>query len=202
MQVSQDFQPALERWDLAELDAHAGAVYGVDSDLRLQYFNAAWFRFAEANGGEPRITRQWSLGRSLLDCVPEPVRDVYAGSFRACLDAETPWRTEYECSSQTHYRRFHQIVYGLDDRAGLLIVNSLVVETVRNPTAKTGMPPNAAAYFDANGIVTQCSHCRRVQHLGEIDRWDWIRNWVDDFPRETSHGVCTPCFRFHYSAAR
>jgi len=199
MQVSRDLLPVLERWDLAELDAHAGAVYGVTSELRLGYLNAAWFRFAADNGGEPHISADWSLGRSVLASVRGPLRDFYASNYRACLDATVPWQHEYECSSTETYRRYHQIVYPLEARAGLLIVNSLVVERARDVAEPVPFEPEA--YVGADGFITQCTHCRRVRRTAEPDRWDWIPVWVAEFPRETDHGLCGPCFRFHYPSA-
>jgi hypothetical protein len=46
--------------DLNELD---GVAYGLFADYTLGYMNPAWFRFAQQNGGEPQISRDW--------CMPE-----------------------------------------------------------------------------------------------------------------------------------
>lgn len=200
MRVSDDFLPALARWDLAELDAHAGAVYGVTPELRLGYLNVAWFDFAAANGGEPSISAEWSLGRSVLASARGPLHDFYASNYSACLDAAVPWQHEYECSSADTYRRYHQVVYPLAARTGLLIVNSLVVE--RAYDVAEPLPFDSDAYVGANGFITQCTHCRRVRRAAEPDRWDWIPEWVSAFPRDTDHGLCVPCFRFHYPIAR
>lgn len=197
MRIAEALRPAFRRWNLAELDAHAGAIYGVDRELRLACMNTAWFQFAAANSGEPRISTEWPIGRSILDCIPPAQRAFYASSYRASLDAEKPWMHEYECSSPSVYRRYHQIAYALDDRAGLLIVNSPVVECAHD-AGKLPAPTDHARYLDDDGLITQCSHCRRVRQASEGDRWDWIPAWATTFPRYTSHGLCTPCYRFHY----
>lgn len=200
--VAEDFRPALRRWDLAELDAHGGTIYAVDADLRLGFMNQAWFRFAAANGGEPRISTEWPLGRSILECIPAPLRDFYEPAYRACFDAEEPWTHEYECSSPGRYRRYHQIVFALDDRRGLLVVNSLIVDRAYSVGGQSPTPTEASAYIDRDGLITQCSHCRRIQHASEVDRWDWIPEWVADFPLETSHGLCPVCTYFYYPVNR
>lgn len=202
MLVAENFRAALWRFDLVELDRHGGSVYGVTADYRLGYFNQAWFDFAEANGGEPRISRDWTLGRCLLDCIPEPLRPFYGDGYGGCLASGRPWAHDYECSSPNQYRRFHQHVVALDEAAGLLIFNSLVVEEAHDPVARKPYPAAAATYTNEDGLIVQCSACRRVNFPGEADRWDWIPDWVRDFPLHTSHGFCPPCFRYHYPFAR
>ena len=202
MIVAEELLPALWRFDLTELDTHGGPIYGVTADFRLGYLNETWFRFAAANGGEPRISNEWRLGRSVLDCIPDVLRPFYDEGYRYCLASGRAWQHEYECSSATNYRRFHQRVIALDDGVGLLMFNSLVVERAHDPVERPPRPPAVATYTNRDGLIIQCSTCRRVKFPDEADRWDWVPEWVRDFPRHTSHGLCTPCFRHQYPHAR
>lgn len=180
---------------------HAGPIYGLSSDLRISYVNSAWFHFAAENGAEQRISSEWTLGRSVLDSMAEPLRSFCEVKFRECLRTGVVWTHEYDCSSAERYRRFHQLVYRVDDGRGLLVVDSRVVD---RPHRRSERPcaPDEASYQDEDGLICQCMHCRRVQHPREVDRWDWIPAWVTGFPRTTSHGLCPTCFRFHYPVGR
>ena len=202
MVVAEELLPALWRYDLAELDTHGGPIYGVTADLHLAYFNDAWFRFAAANGGEPQISSEWQLGRSLLDCIPELLRRFYEEGYGSCLASGRAWQHDYECSSATHYRRFHQRVIALDAAAGLLMFNSLVVERTHDPVDRPACPPIVESYTNSDGLIIQCCVCRRVKFPDDQDRWDWVPEWVRGFPRHTSHGLCLPCFRYQYPHAR
>jgi hypothetical protein len=167
----------------------------------VAYFNQAWFDFAAANDGEPGISSGWTLGRSLLDCIPDVLRPFYTEGFDACRKLGRAWQHDYECSSPTRYRRFHQRVLALDEQAGLLLFNSLVVERAHDPAERKPSPPALTAYTNRDGLIIQCCTCRRVQFPDEPDRWDWVPDWVRDFPRNTSHGLCPPCFRQQYPLA-
>lgn len=201
MLVAENFRAALWRYDLAELDLHAGSVYGLTADYRLAYFNQAWFDFAAANDGEPAISTSWALGRSWLDCVPAVLRAFYTGGFGACLTSGRAWQHDYECSTPDHYRRFHQRVIALDEGTGFVLFNSVLVERAHDPIARKPYPPAVATYTNQDGLIIQCSTCRRVKFPNEPDRWDWIPDWVRHFPLNTSHGLCPPCFRHQYPLA-
>lgn len=201
MLVAENLRAALWRYDLAELDDHGGAVYGLTSDYRLAYLNETWFRFAAANGGEPAISRDWGLGRSVLDCIPDVLRPFYADIYGTCLISGRDSQHDYECSSATRYRLFHQHVVALDESAGLLIFNSLVVERAHDPIQRKPRSAVITAYTNQDGLVIQCVVCRRVKYPDEPDRWDWIPDWVNEFPPCTSHGLCPPCYRQRYPLA-
>lgn len=202
MPVADHFRAALWRYDLAELDRHGSPVYGVTSDYHLGYFNRTWFDFAAANDGEPEISNDWPLGRSLLDCIPTVLRAFYLDGYGTCLASGRAWQHRYECSSPTRYRLFHQRVVPLDEGAGLLMFNSLVVERAHDPVERAPLAPAVATYTNPDGLIIQCCVCRRVKFPDDLDRWDWIPEWVRNFPLHTSHGLCPPCFRHQYPLAR
>ncbi len=198
----REFKNLLRNHNVEDLSAHSGVIYGVWADFCLSYLNPAWFRFAKENGGEPHISAEWGLGRSILDCISGEVRKFYEAKWNACLNAQEVWTHDYDCSSDMVYRRYHQIVYPMGRREGLLIVNSLIVERRHD---KARMPPTGAAgqsfYLDENGFIHQCAHCRRVKNTREAERWDWVPEWVRRCPEHTSHTFGPTRFRHYYPMA-
>jgi hypothetical protein len=194
--VTDAFRTVLARYRIADLEQHRGAIIGLSDDLRLSYLSPAWFRFAAANGGEPRISAEWPLGRSIAESWPFPYRDFYEARYRATLRTRCVWTHEYECSAPDANRTFHQIVYPVP--AGLLVVHSqrVVLGAGAPPDERNTADP--ARYVGADGIVSQCMHCRRVRRAGAVECWDWIPEWATRPPTSTSHGLCETCFRFYY----
>lgn len=193
------FRKLLRYHDFDFLEAHNGAVYGVWSDFRLAYLNPAWFRFAGENKGEPAISRQWGLGRSIMDCVDGDIAELYQEKLHACLVSNTVWSHQYECSSDSVYRRFRQTVYPLPKREGLLFLNSLLVEKAHDSGRRRPESFDESSYLDENGFICQCAYCRRVKNYRYPERWDWIPDWVKSCPNHTSHTFCPACFG-HYIA--
>lgn len=193
------FLRLLEEFEFGELESAGGTVYGLWPDLRLAYMNAAWSRFAAENGGEPAIAQHWGLGRCILEAISEPLRPFFMQNYSRCLEEGRPWEHIYQCSSAEYYREYHMTVFPLGGREGLLVVNSLRVET---PHPSVALPALVERYRTADGIVCQCSHCRRTRRIDNPSVWDWVAQWVKQSPPETSHGICPECLGFHYAKSR
>lgn len=56
-----------------------------------------------------------------------------------------------------------------------------------------------ARYGDANGLVAQCSNCRKVRRA-DHSAWDWVPDWVKQSPGRTTHGICEVCVGFYWGA--
>ncbi len=184
-----------------KLENHSGSVYGIWSNFQLAYLNPAWFDFAVKNNGNPEISNNWGLGKSVLDCVSGQLHYFYKTIFTQCLYNNTLWSHEYECSSDTIYRRFHQLVYPLENQQGLLIVNSIIVEQAHSLTQDTITAFNINDYLDDNNFICQCAYCRRVENFQHSGRWDWIPEWVKNCPKNTSHTYCPDCFDQYFHKA-
>lgn len=197
-QCDPRFAPYIRSFEQAGLADTEGTVFGLWPELTLAYLNAGWFEFAAANGGEPAISQQWGLGRSVLDAIRDPLAPFYRRAFQVTLSSGTPWQHEYECSSPTNLRRFVQHVYPLAGGAGLLVVHSLIVDCPHPRDPDVSEHPVAGDYVDEHRLVRQCMHCRRVRRNGQRRRWDWIPAWVREPPENTSHGLCEVCFRYYY----
>ncbi len=196
--LKRNFRDLLRSHKLDDLQAHSGAIYGIWADFSLAYYNPGWFRFSMQNGGEPHISTEWGLGRSILECMAPEMREFYATNYGACLGSHETWDHEYECSSDTLYRRYHQIVYPLGQREGLLITNSLISERPHDKAERPASAADELAFLDDEGRIVQCAHCRRVKNIQEVERWDWVPEWVKQSPEITSHSICPTCFGYYY----
>ena len=83
-------------------------------------------------------------------------------------------------------------------QGGVLTINSLVAEKPF-PEHPTELP--ASNYVSTKGIVTICSHCRRVKNLAN-QGWDWAPAYWAYLPSQLSHGLCSVCSAYYYGFAR
>lgn len=182
---------------LASLDAEAfeegGTVYGVWSDFRLAYVNKCWSEFASTNNGPDPA---WPMGSSILDAMSKPVRQFFLDHYQKALKENRPFEHVYECSSAKQYRTFHQKAYPLGKAEGLLIVNSL---KVAEPMMRKECGPSDTLYRDKDGMIHQCSHCRRVQRQDLPAQWDWVPEYVAKVPVKCTHDLCKPCYAYYYN---
>ena len=203
---SPGFELLLEPYLLDAAERHAATVYGMWPDFRLAYFNPAWSWFAHENGADPVVATESYLGTSVLEVTPEVLRPFYGELFRACLNGmarrNRPIQHLYECSSAGLFREFVMTLYCLRGAAGLLVVHALVVECPHDPERRPSRVPHLSAYLDADGLIHQCTHCRRTRNLEQPDRWDWVPAWVERIPRQSSHTLCEFCLQQYYLEPR
>lgn len=194
-----DFKKRLVRFSPKTLENHDSPIVGLRPDLRMAYFNPAWFAFARANDGEPAITRDWPQGRSIMDAVPDDLKAFYRRRFESCMATGIPWSHSYECSSADIYRLFHLKAYPLSNGKGLLVVHSRRVE---HPHDDGDRPPrnfSASEHVDCNGFVHQCANCRRIENLATAHhRWDWVPALVRAPHAHVSHTICPICLEYYH----
>ena len=192
------FPSLLEGFALETLEAHPHPTYALSPELSLIYLNPAWFRFAEENAGEPAISTRFGIGTPVGAAIAAPLREFYSGAYQRALQTGEVWDHDYECSSADVYRRYHQTVYPLHDRGGLLVVNSLVQERPHNTETHAPSPPHEERYVGPQGLIIQCCHCRRVQRAAEPEIWDWVPAWVKRMPLRTTGGLCPLCYEYYW----
>lgn len=191
-----DFERLLTDFRSETLDGHDQSVVGIRPGGEIAYVNPAYFRFAAENGGD-RVPIEWSLGANLFEAIRGPQRGFYEDNLGACLTNEEPWSHEYECSSREILRRYHMHAYPLRG-AGLLLVHSLVVATPHEASRDPVRHPRVEYYRDGNGLIHQCYYCRRVRRQVDGAGWDWVPDWVETPPPETSGALCETCFEYHF----
>jgi hypothetical protein len=174
------------------LDEDESTYVALDPGGAIVWTNAAWNRFAIANGGT-EVLRRFRPGTSYFEGIAAPLRGFYQSLLLNALTTGEVVDHTYECSSADVFRRFHMRALPLD-RKGLLLEHSLVVERPHDPADATARD---VAYADGRGIVLQCSNCRRVRRR-ESAAWDWVPHWVRQAPAQTSHGLCNTCVSFYW----
>lgn len=193
-----DFPALLTGFSLETLENEPNAVYGLSANLTLNYLNPGWFDFARKNEGEPAISERFVLGTHIGEAMTGPVRDFYLEAFQGVLQSGKVWHHDYECSTPQIFRTFHQSVYPLYNRSGLVIVNSLVTAQSHDLVSRKPCQPIMKLYLKETGFITQCCNCRRVQRANAEDVWDWVPEWVEHMPANTSHTFCQICFEYYY----
>lgn len=168
----------------------------LDRDFRILGYNRAWETFALDNDGE-QVLERWPPGACVLDALPDAVRGYYERKWADTLDTGEPFREEYDCSSPTRRRRFLATVYPLGGNEALLQSHSLLLEEPLGDDPEQAL----AEYRNADGLMVQCSHCRRVQRQDGSDTWDWVPVLEQRLLQVTvSHGFCPWCLEHHHPA--
>jgi len=181
----------------AEFEDDAALVYAVDSQFRIFYANASWDRSAAENGGGG-LRRERHIGLSVMAVTPLVLRPFYALLYDRVLRGGEQVDREYDCSSDTAYRRYHMFMARRDvpgQGPGLIVVNSLVFEDEHPYQA---FPFDAKVLREENGYFRMCCHCRRTRMPGTVNHWVWVPDLVRDPPSTVSHGICQVCFGLHF----
>ncbi|MBJ6725902.1 hypothetical protein [Geomesophilobacter sediminis] len=194
---TEDFPELLHGLKLETLEKEPNAVFGLSRELRFNYFNPGWFAFAGENGGEPGLSQRFPLGSPIGNAMAGKAQEYYLDVYGTLLRTGLVWHHDYECSSAQRLRIFHQSVYPLHDRQGLIVVNSLVEEHPHDPVFRDANLPEGTLYTGENGYISQCSNCRRVQRVQHPEIWDWVPAWVEKMPGNTSHTFCDICFDYY-----
>jgi len=174
-------------------DNDPATIYALDADLKIVRCNPAWDRFASENGAA-QLNGSSVAGVYIMDVVPAVLHDFYASAYVAVRRFQREWWHVFDCSSAGTFRSFQmRILPG--DSSGLVVINTLLRE---EPSDEGNAAERLERYADADGVVTLCAHCRRVEHLTEPGRWDWVPFLLSGNPALVKPGLCQFCFAYHY----
>lgn len=189
-----NFKEKLKEIDFETLEKDPHSIYAVDEDFRLIYFNEAYIRFAEENNGEPHISNNFLLGTSILDAITGDIKELYVQALKDVLHSRKSITISYECSSVEKFRVFMQKLYPLKDGKGVVILNSLQVEKEIEDN-NDFLNDN---YLQDTGFINQCSNCRSTQSATDLNRWDWLPDYITKIPKNMSHTICPICFDYYW----
>ena len=179
---------AFTKQALEETESNVALIDGAGEIL---WVNPAWRRFAQANGdGHSHYDRG-----SYFDAITPPLRDYFYEAFRDSLASGTPYTQEYQCSSPTIFRIFHLRALPIEG-ALLILEHSLLVGHAHDAVTDVGNF-SVDKYCDNDGLIKQCSNCRRVNQPQSM-RWDFIPRLVEKIDPRTSHGLCPSCEDFYW----
>lgn len=187
--------PSLLPGDVAVFRDDPSPIFGLWPDFRIAWVNRSYLDFAAANFG-PDIATRWGEGARLWDAVGEPLAAFYEPPLARLFLEGREWSHVYECSSPTRFRRFRMTVSPVGGRAGLLVVNTRVVDVPHDLLARPPREPSAV-YVGEHGLVRMCASCRRVCRASS-DQWDWVPAWVEHLPPNVTHGLCPLCAQLLY----
>jgi hypothetical protein len=184
---------SLRPFDVDALDADASSICALDAQLRLVYVNRAWRAFGHDNGADWDDDR-W-MGTGVLTAIPAILGPFYADLFERVRRTGARVDHAYECSSPTTRRFFRMSAFPCESGA-YVVVHSL---SHASPLALETIPTLDALYRDADGLMIQCVHCRRVRRGPPgVTTWDFVADYVARAPAGTSHGLCPVCVPFYY----
>jgi hypothetical protein len=200
LRIQDGFVGLLKGFNLGTLENDPNPIFGLSSDLTINYLNPAWFMLAEHIYGESALSSTFAIGSPVSDSLSGPVRDFYLEAFRAVLESGSVRHHDYECSNPLLFSLFHQSVYPLHNRGGLVIVSSPVTEHPHEPHPPHPVYPATRTYVQGEGLITQCCNCMRVQHSTTPSEWHWVPAWIRSMPDNTSHTFCQICLEYYYES--
>jgi hypothetical protein len=175
----------------------ADPVVGLWPDLTLAYMNPGWFRFARSNGAGADFALRWAPGRSLLEAIPEGMREQYARIYAEALEEREPRHHDYECSGPATYRCFRMSLYPLQGGQGLVAVHTLQQSMPRGVPRPPARVEPGGGLSGVGGLRSQCAYCRRFMEP-ETGRWLWVPDWSRTRAADVTHGICPPCGNYHF----
>ena len=190
-----DIRPYLEVFGLERLESSPQSIYCYDSDFSLSYFNPSWVEFGLENGSSTD-SMQRLLGSNVLENWPSIMAKRFLDIFNQVLELEdvsesAPPSIRYLCHSPESHREYSMDVLPLKEKAGLLMINHLVVEK-QHEREVHDLPQN---YRDQTGYIMQCANCSKVRHSRHQHRWDLVLEFIERPVLQTSHGICPSCFK-------
>lgn len=194
----ESFKSKLAGIDFDTIESSPHSIFALSPDLKLIYFNQAWFDFAEENNGEPGISTRFSLDTPFEAGVSGLLKDFYIESYKDVIREMKVWKHEYECSSPGNYRLYHLNAYPLKNKQGIIVVNSLQIDRVIDETFRPISTLSIHNYEDPNGLITQCSNCRKTKRKNPSEIWDWVPVLVEEFRRNISHSICPICYDYYW----
>lgn len=181
------------RFSVEELEQSPSTIVVVDRLGQILWVNAAWWRFAEENGG---AVEAW-VPRCYYDGITQPLRDYYREAFADALETATVFTQEYDCSSVETHRLYHLRALPID-RSWLILEHSLRISRSLDEHPE-GEREEALieTYRTEAGLILQCGNCRRVKHP-DSQAWNFVSALVAKVDARTSHCICTSCIGFYW----
>ncbi|HET6436982.1 MAG TPA: hypothetical protein VFG59_02885 [Anaeromyxobacter sp.] len=181
-----------------ELAGRADAAVLLDLEGTILFANEAWDRFARTGAGFGEAV----VGAKLLDGVPG---DLLRSVLRQLLERAAhkgggpPATMTSECNTPDVARlvitHVAPVLAG-NEPIGLTLVQRVVREL---PVAEVYpvVDGNAEGYRAGDGVLEQCSCCRRTRRPADPAEWDFVPALVAAPPDDTVFGYCPFCHELH-----
>jgi hypothetical protein len=183
------------------LDAEAWPACALGSEGQIVSVNRAWDRVASASGGPlaPEV-----LGtRWIAHITGDELQTWYADLLDRVRDSGVAESHRCDCNTPDRYRlfstRFEPLrVRGSPVTVGVLVLASMLEEAPIGERYRIG-PPDALRYLTPDGLIVQCSGCRRVRVVGgRPPAWELVPEYLVTPRHDVSHGLCRLCRELYY----
>jgi hypothetical protein len=181
----------LKFFNIQALDQEQSQIVLIQPEGTILWFNQAWIQAARTSGSEYILTR-YPVGASYYDGIVGEMRGYYKVQFTQSIETGEPFFQEYECSTPTRFRLFELRALPIESMGLLLEHTQITSNDIRRKPA----PANEVDYRFPNGLIYQCSNCRRTKNLNSV--WVWVPEWVAQSPPHTSHGICKVCVGYYW----
>ncbi len=187
------------------LDFETNVVVVLDAQGIVRFLNRAWTESARRDCAQGCLPEE-VLGRRYLDFVTGDLKPYFAAAFeragRLGPGLASVW-LESECSTPETFRKLTTRISLLRmEGQGKRGVGYIVHNELRalGPMAERHRLVEASAdsLRDAEGILRQCSCCRRVRQP-KTGRWAMCVSLLTAPAQLTSHGLCELCLGTYYS---
>ena len=191
---NNSFLDILGDFNFEVLENSKNTIYALSKDLKFIYFNPAWFQLAEENGLDKETLQKYQLGTPISKAIHGLfIRSFYKRKFRKIIASSDIWHHDYECSSSKKFRYYHQSVYPLMKKAGILVINSVMFKLPMSNMNRETFMAIEGRYINSDGRINICANCRHTQRADQLDIWDWVPEWREKLPANHSLFICPTC---------
>jgi PAS domain-containing protein len=181
----------------------------LDREGTVLFVNEAWDRFARENGGGERVASSSLVGTRWFDHISgeaprrlhrllfeRAVRRLGPAAFGGVVQINEANGPETARLVATHL----EPVIGPGDVLTAVAVIHRVVREVPLAEVYPVVTGDEERWRAEDGLVEQCSCCRRVRRPEEPAEWDLVPGLVAEPPADVRFGYCALCLELHYAA--
>ena len=186
------------------LEAESWPAVVLERRARIVSVNGAWDRIATQSNG-PVATAV--LETCWFDHIAgAELRAWYQQLLVRVLRLGVGENHRCECNTPDSYRLFSSCFKPLrsrrtGERAGMVVLTTLLEEAPIEQDYSIGRP-DEKRYLCPDGLIRQCSGCRRVRVAGSSPpEWELVPEYVASPRPNISHDLCKLCREIHYGIA-
>ncbi len=189
-----DFLEMIKGFDLEVLEKSRYSIYALSKELKFIYFNPAWYHFAIENDIDQTALYNITLGSSYTKSIKGIwLKFYFRKKYKQVIKTGKTWHYQYDCSSADTYRYYLQTVYPLNNKSGVLIVNTEMFNLQNTRMNLETFKSIKKRYVQPNDLIIICPNCKHTKRADKTGTWDWVPDWASNSPVNTSLEICPTC---------